>query len=178
MVLSLFAHFWRQFLSDFDVWPLISKLMIYSTSIWSNFATRELIRHLKMAKCVQKSASSAILSALEAPSGNVSWDSCRTGHKLWNEFSNIKIRQELTAEMRKMWGNLKMLISQKLDKISKFQAYIWNQQKTWHGFVILLNFLKNNCIDLDDSVFFHWHANCQFTAWRFDNFDGMLFGNL
>ena len=51
-----------------------------------------------------------------------------------------------------------MLISQKLDKISKFQAHIWNQQNILHKidvvFVILLNFLKNNCIDLDDSPFF------------------------
>ena len=47
-------------------WCLSSKLMISSTRIWSNFATRGPIRHLKMAKCVQKLASSAILGALVA----------------------------------------------------------------------------------------------------------------
>ena len=49
-----------------------------------------------MAKCVQKLPTSAILGTLEAPSGNVSSDSCRAGYKLQNEYSNIKIGQELT----------------------------------------------------------------------------------
>ena len=35
-------------------------------------------------------------------SGNFSSDSCRGGAKLQNEYSNIKIRQEITSEMRKM----------------------------------------------------------------------------
>ena len=65
--LSLFAYFWSYYLSNFDVWPLISKLRTCSTRIWSNFATRGPIRHLKMAKCVRKSPMSAILGALEAP---------------------------------------------------------------------------------------------------------------
>ena len=66
------------------------------------------------------------------PSGNLSSDSFRAGHKLQNKYSNIKIRQELTSEMIKMWGNLKMFVSQKLDKISKFQAHIWNQWEILH----------------------------------------------
>ena len=65
--LSLFAYFWSYYLSDFDVWPLISKLRTCSTRIWSNFATRGPIRYLKMAKCVRKSPTSAILGALKAP---------------------------------------------------------------------------------------------------------------
>ena len=52
--LSLFAYFWSYYLSDFDVWPLISKLLTCSTRIWSNFATRGPIKHLKMGKRVQK----------------------------------------------------------------------------------------------------------------------------
>ena len=40
--LSLFAYFWSYYLSNLDVWPLISKLRICSTRIWSNFATRGL----------------------------------------------------------------------------------------------------------------------------------------
>ena len=55
-----------------------------------------------MAKHVRKSASLAILGALEAPSSNLSSDSCRAGHKLRNEYSNIKLGQVLTSEMRKM----------------------------------------------------------------------------
>ena len=55
-----------------------------------------------MAKRVQKLPMSAILGALESPTGNVSSDSCRVGYKLRNEYSNIKIGQELTSEMRKM----------------------------------------------------------------------------
>ena len=65
--LSLFAYFWSYYLSDFDVWPLISKLRTCSTRIWSNFATRGPIRHLKMAKRVWKLLTSANLGALEAP---------------------------------------------------------------------------------------------------------------
>ena len=64
--LSLFAYFWSYYLSDFDVWPLISKLMTCSTRIWSNFATRGPIRHLKMAKCVWKSPMLALLGHLQA----------------------------------------------------------------------------------------------------------------
>ena len=62
-----------------------------------------------MAKRVQKSPKSAIfghillfLGALKAPSSDFSSDSCRGGPKLRNEYSNIKIRQELTSEMRKI----------------------------------------------------------------------------
>ena len=44
----------------------------------------------------------ALLGALEAPSGNLSPDSCRGGPKLRFEYSNIKIGQELTSEMSKM----------------------------------------------------------------------------
>ena len=40
------------------------------------------------------------LGTLEASSG---------GSKLWNEYSNNKIREEITLEMRKMQGNLKFL---------------------------------------------------------------------
>ena len=58
--LSLFAYFWSYYLSDFDVWPLISKLRTCSTRIWSNFATRGPIRHLKMVKPVRKSPTLAI----------------------------------------------------------------------------------------------------------------------
>ena len=65
--LSLFAYFWSYYLSDFDVWPLILKLRTCSTTIWSNFATRGPIRHLKMAKRVQKSPMLASLGAWEAP---------------------------------------------------------------------------------------------------------------
>ena len=54
VVLSLFAHFWMQFLSNFDVWVLILKLMTYSTRIWSHFATRGLIRYLKKVKICPK----------------------------------------------------------------------------------------------------------------------------
>ena len=36
------------------------------------------------------------------PSGNLSSDSCRGGHKLRNEYSNIKMGQVLSSEMRKM----------------------------------------------------------------------------
>ena len=61
MVLSLFAHFWRQFLSDFNVWPFILKLMTSSTSIWSNFTIRGPIRHLKTAQHIQKLPMLAIL---------------------------------------------------------------------------------------------------------------------
>ena len=46
--------------------------------------------------------------------------------------------------MRKMWGNLKMLISQKLDldldKISKFQAHIWNKQVILNKIDVVLLF--------------------------------------
>ena len=49
------------------------------------------------------------LGTLQAPSGKIGPYTCRAGHKLWNEWSNIKIGQELTSEMRKMWGNLKFL---------------------------------------------------------------------
>ena len=55
-----------------------------------------------MAKCIQKLPTLAILGTLEASSGKVSSDSCRAGYKLRNEWSNIKIGQELTSEMRKM----------------------------------------------------------------------------
>ena len=65
--LSLFAYFWSYYMSNFDVWPLILKLTTCSTRIWSNFATRGSIRHLKMAKRVRKLPMSAILGALEAP---------------------------------------------------------------------------------------------------------------
>ena len=43
--LSLFAYFWSYYLSNFDIWALISKLRTCSTRIWSNFATRRPIRH-------------------------------------------------------------------------------------------------------------------------------------
>ena len=55
VVLSLFAYFKRQFLSDFDVIPLL-KLMTGSTRIWSNFATRGPVKYLKMAKTGPKIA--------------------------------------------------------------------------------------------------------------------------
>ena len=55
-----------------------------------------------MAKRVRKLLMLAILGALEAPSGNLSSDSCRAGYKLRNEYSNIKIGQKLTSEMRKL----------------------------------------------------------------------------
>ena len=67
---------------------------------------------------------------------------CRAGHKLQNKYWNIKIGQELTSEMSKMWGNLK--ISQKLDldldldKILKFQAYISNKQEILHKLDVVL----------------------------------------
>ena len=48
-----------------------------------------------------------LLGAWEALSGKITPYSCRAGPKLRNEWSNIKIRQVLTSEMRKMWGNLK-----------------------------------------------------------------------
>ena len=35
--------------------------------------------------------------------------SCRGGPKLQNKYSNIKIGQEITSELRKIWGNLKFL---------------------------------------------------------------------
>ena len=49
------------------------------------------------------------LDTCRSLSGNMSSDSCREGSKLQNEYSNIKIKQELTSEMRKMRGNLKFL---------------------------------------------------------------------
>ena len=111
--LSLFAYFWSYYLSNFDVWPLISKLRTCSTRIWSNFATRAIIRYLKMGKSVRKLQFSDTFCHFKVPwrlpSGNFSPDSCRAGPKLQNEYSNIKIRQELTSEIRKMWGNLKFL---------------------------------------------------------------------
>ena len=42
VVLSLFAHFWSHFLTNFDVWQLIWKFRSSSTRIWSNFETRGL----------------------------------------------------------------------------------------------------------------------------------------
>ena len=61
VVLSLFAHFWKQFLSDFDVTPLKSELMASSSRIRSYFATRGPTRHLKMAKICPKIANVSIL---------------------------------------------------------------------------------------------------------------------
>ena len=62
-----------------------------------------------MAKHVRKLPTSAIFrhillcfGTFNAPSGNFSSDSCRGDPKLQNEYSNIKIGQELTSEMRKM----------------------------------------------------------------------------
>ena len=43
-----------------------------------------------------------IFASYRPPSGNLSSDSCRGGHKLRNEYSNIKIGQVLGSEMRKM----------------------------------------------------------------------------
>ena len=92
MVLSVFAYLWRQF---------NSKLISCSARIWSNCAART----PKWQKCVQKLP----MMVRRLPSGNWSSDTSRGGPKLWNEFSYIKIGQELTSEMRKMWGNLKFL---------------------------------------------------------------------
>ena len=47
MVLSLIAHFWSQFLTNFDVTPLKSKLRISSTSIWSNQEAHKVPRNGK-----------------------------------------------------------------------------------------------------------------------------------
>ena len=44
---------------------------------------------------------SALFGHLQAPSGNMSSDSSRGGHKLRNEWSNIKIGQVLTSEISK-----------------------------------------------------------------------------
>ena len=126
----ILVWFWC-FSTHFKAYDLLYKNL-------KNFATRGPIRHLKMAKCVQKSVKSAILRALETFSGNLSSDSCRAGHKLQNEYSNIKIGQELTSEIRKMWGNLKMLISQNLNKVSKFQAHMWNQHQNLHKIDVVL----------------------------------------
>ena len=49
--------------------------------------------------------------------GNVGSDSCGGDPKLRNEYSNIKIRQELTSEMRKMWGNLKFLHDHEISQL-------------------------------------------------------------
>ena len=68
----------------------------------------------------------------------MSSDSCRVGYQLQNEYSNIKIGQELTSEMRKMLGNLKILVSWKLDKTSTFEAHIWNQQQILHNIDVVL----------------------------------------
>ena len=62
----------------------------------------------------------AILGNLKAPSGNLSSDFCRGGLKLQSEYSNMKMGQEITSEMRKMWGNLKVLNDHdKFDNLTK-----------------------------------------------------------
>ena len=66
------------------------------------------------------------------PSGKVTVYSWRGGPKLRFAWSYIKIGQVLRSEMRKMWKKLQMLVSPKLDKISKFQVHIWNQQQILH----------------------------------------------
>ena len=53
---AIFAYFWRQYLSDFDVWVLILKLRTSSTRIWAEIATRGPIRYLKMAEMCPKIA--------------------------------------------------------------------------------------------------------------------------
>ena len=63
----------------------------------------------KWQKCAKNSQHWHFSDTCRPPSGNFSSDSCRGGSNLWNEYSNIKIRQVLTSEMRKMWGNLKFL---------------------------------------------------------------------
>ena len=127
-------------MSDFGSCGEVFNFSMFNMFMWfyHSLLTRGPIRHLKMAKRVWKSVSLVILGALEAPSGSFSSDSCRAGHKLWNEYWNIKIGQVLTSEMRKMWINLKMLVSPKLDKISKFQVHIWNQQEILHKIDVVL----------------------------------------
>ena len=56
-----------------------------------NFATRGPLRYLKMAKLCPRPTS-----------GKITPYSCRAGHKLHNKYSNMKIEQEITSEMRKM----------------------------------------------------------------------------
>ena len=65
-------------------------------------------------------------------SGKVTVYSCRGDPKLRFAWSYIKIGQVLRSEMKKMWNKLQMLVSPKLDKISKFQVHIWNQQQILH----------------------------------------------
>ena len=95
-----------------------------------------------MAKTCRKSPMSARFCDFKAPyrppSGKVILYSCRGGPKLRFAWSYIKIGQVLTSEMRKMRSKLQMLISLKLDKISKFQVHIWNQQQILHLIDVVL----------------------------------------
>ena len=139
---NMFVWFYYSLLISEGNSCLILMFQYSFQSLWPPLQESEVIfrgpvRHLKMAKHVQKSAMLAILGALGAPSVNLSSYSCRAGHKLQNKYWNIKIGQELASEM-KMWSNLKMLISPKLDKISKFQVHIWNQQEILHKIDVVL----------------------------------------
>ena len=59
-----------------------------------------------MGKCVQNSTMLVIFghvfAIIRCLGGRITPYSCRAGHKLQNEWSNIKIGQVLTSEMRKM----------------------------------------------------------------------------
>ena len=78
--------------------------MTCSTRIWAQIATRGASKAPKNAYDADFRTHFAVFRCLIGPpSGKITSDSCRAGHKLQNEYWNIKIGQELAYEMSKEW---------------------------------------------------------------------------
>ena len=141
---SHLAHFWSQFLTNFDVTPLKLKLRTSSTRIWKNFATRGPVRHLQMPKMCQKLQTLAHFCDFKAsyrpPSGKVILCSCRGGPKLQFAWSYIKIGQVLRSEMKKFNQTTNAHISETKQDIKISSTYLEsaaNFTSDRCGFVIL-----------------------------------------
>ena len=144
---SHFANFWRQFLSDFDVRPCKSKLMTSSSRIWKNFVTRGPISYLKTAKTCQNRRFGTFLVPYRPPSGNFCSDSCRGGPKLQNEYSNIKIGQVLSSEMRKKWYNHENMLKLKTSP-NHSKSLILGSRDSFPSNFNIFEKINSNCLTL------------------------------
>ena len=119
---SLFLHSWSQFLTDFDVTPLISKLRTSSTR-WARFCNdRTPVKGSKWQKNAPNIAHISVFGHFRTPyghhSGMITTYSCRGGSEFQFKECYIKIGQELASEMRKMWSNLNFdMITFKFDNL-------------------------------------------------------------